>query len=146
MPITRLRGIYARHGMWGALGLIPHNARMALRSWSPKRRRARRQELAFDRRHGIDTMTPAALSTLGVSGASLRHAVEYKPSGIDFVRAMIGASRHRVRRLRLRRSRLGQGPRFTARLASAVPAHHRRRVLRQADRDRARQHRRLPPA
>jgi SAM-dependent methyltransferase len=89
LPITRLRGIYARHGMWGALGLIPHNARMALRSWSPKRRRARREELAFDRRHGIDTATPAALSTLGVSGTSLRHAVEYKPSGIAFVRAVL---------------------------------------------------------
>src|SRR5258708_1695608 len=90
LPITRLRGIYARHGVWGALGLLPHNARMALRAWSPKRRRARRQEIAFDRRHGIDPAPPAALSSLGVGGASLRHAVPYKPSGIDFIRAVIG--------------------------------------------------------
>jgi SAM-dependent methyltransferase len=90
VPITRLRGIYARHGLWGALGLIPSSARTALRAWSPRRRQARRQELAFDRRHGIDTATPTALSSLGVDGASLRHAVEYKPSGIDFIRAIIG--------------------------------------------------------
>jgi SAM-dependent methyltransferase len=90
LPITRLRGIYARHGLWGALGLIPHNARMALRAWSPKRRRAHRREREFDRRHGIDTATPAALASLGVDGASLRHAVEYKPSGIEFIRAVLG--------------------------------------------------------
>lgn len=88
--LARLRDIHARHGVWGALRLLPANARMALRAWSPKRRRAWREERAFDRRYGIDTATPAAVSTLGVAGDSARHAVPYKPSGIAFLRSIIG--------------------------------------------------------
>jgi SAM-dependent methyltransferase len=95
-PLDRLKGIYARHGVWGALGLVPHNAALVLRAWSPQRRRARRREREFDRRHGIDTATPAPLSTLGVDGDSARHAVGYMPSGFEFVRGLIGrlAIRH----------------------------------------------------
>jgi len=78
------------HGVWGALSQIPVNASRALRAWSPKRRRARREDLAFDRRHGIDTATPTAVAALGVAGDSAGHAVEYKPSGIAFVRAALG--------------------------------------------------------
>jgi SAM-dependent methyltransferase len=87
--IDRLRGIYVRHGLWGGLGLLPHNAAIVLRAWLPQRRRARRQELAFDRRHGIDTATPVPLAALGVNGETARHAVAYKPSGIEFVRNVL---------------------------------------------------------
>ncbi len=87
--IDRLRGIYTRHGVWGALGLLPHNAALALRAWSPRRRLARERELAFDRRYGLDTATPAPLSTLGVDGDSVHHAVGYMPSGFDFVLGII---------------------------------------------------------
>jgi SAM-dependent methyltransferase len=90
-PLERLRDIYARHGVWGALSLIPHNTALALRAWSPRRRRARRRELEFDRRHGIDTTIATPVSALGVAGDSVRHAVAYKPSGIDFVRNQIAA-------------------------------------------------------
>src|SRR3981189_2747605 len=90
VSIERLRGIYARHGVGGALSQIPVNASRALRAWSPKRRRARREELAFDRRHGIDTATPTAVAALGVAGDSAGPAGEYKPSGIAFVRAALG--------------------------------------------------------
>jgi SAM-dependent methyltransferase len=89
--LERLRDIYTRHGVWGALGLLPHNAALAVRVWSPARRRARRRELEFDRRHGLDTTTHAPVSALGVDGDSARHAVAYKPSGIDFVRNLLAA-------------------------------------------------------
>ncbi len=87
--ISRLRGIYARHGVWGALGLLPHNAMLALRAWSPARRRARRREHDFDRHHGIDTAAPVPRSILGIDAERARHAVGYMASGTDFVHSVI---------------------------------------------------------
>lgn len=88
-PFERLRGLYARHGVWGALGLIPHNARLALRALSPRRRRAQREEREFDRAHGLDTATPLPVAGLGLDAADAAHAVEYKPSGIRFVQRIL---------------------------------------------------------
>jgi len=89
VSIERLRGIYARHGVWGALSQIPVNASRAPRAWSPKRRRARREDLAFDRRHGsIRPRRPRWPRS--ASRRQRRPRVEYKPSGIAFVRAALG--------------------------------------------------------
>jgi SAM-dependent methyltransferase len=84
-PLDRLNDVWVRHGLWGTVRLLPHNLGRAIRSVSPARLRARKREIAFDRAHGIDTATPAALSTLGIEPARTRHAVEYRASGIDFI-------------------------------------------------------------
>src|SRR5262249_44407157 len=72
-------------GLWGTVRLLPHNLARAIRSVSPARLRARQREIAFDRAHGIDTTTPAALSTLGIEPERTRHAVEHRASGLDFI-------------------------------------------------------------
>jgi hypothetical protein len=82
-PLDRLRDVWARHGFLGTLRLLPHNMALAIRACAPARRRARRAAIAFDRRHGIDTATPAALSSLDIDPARARHGVEYTPSRID---------------------------------------------------------------
>jgi hypothetical protein len=84
-PLDRLNDVWARHGLWGTVRLLPHNLARAMRSVTPARLRARQRELAFDRAHGIDTTEPAALSTLGIEPARTRHAVEYRASGVDFI-------------------------------------------------------------
>lgn len=88
-PIDRLNDVWARHGLWGTVCLLPHNFARAMRACSPARLRARQRELAFDRQHGIDTTAPAALSTVGIDRERARHGVEYRASGIDFIHKTI---------------------------------------------------------
>lgn len=87
----RLNDVWARHGLWGTVCLLPHNVARAVRACSPTRLRARQRELAFDRTHGIDTTAPAAISTLGVERERAVHGVEYRASGIDYIHRAIGS-------------------------------------------------------
>ena len=67
----------------GPLGLVRvtlNRLRIAVLAQTPARRRARKEALAFDRRHGTDTATHAAVDP---SLPNAAHAVRYQPSGRD---------------------------------------------------------------
>jgi SAM-dependent methyltransferase len=77
--LKRLTRAVRRHGLVGVLKLVPRSAQEVLKNVGPARRRARRNLVAFDRRHGVDTAASIEVSALDMPSHIAATAVRYQP-------------------------------------------------------------------
>lgn len=83
--LERIRSVLARHGFLGACVLAVRSLGTFIELNSPKRRREWRQQLAFDRKYGIETAIKVPASALRVPDAksdAALHAVGYQSCSI----------------------------------------------------------------
>lgn len=83
--LERIRSVLARHGLLGTCVLAVRTIGEVIRLNSPKRRREWRQQLAFDRKYGIETAIKVPASALRVpdsKSAAALHAVGYQSCSI----------------------------------------------------------------
>jgi SAM-dependent methyltransferase len=76
---NRLKNRLRRHGVAGALKLLPGNIVYVLSRFGRRRRRLRRALEEFDRRFGVDTAGYRSITTLDMPIEVAAHAVRYQP-------------------------------------------------------------------
>jgi hypothetical protein len=88
--VAQISTAIRRHGLLGAVRLVPKNLRLVKRQWTRRWIRARRQGREFDRRFGTRT-TPVVMSlaSLGATEEQSRHGTWYQPVVIDEMDAML---------------------------------------------------------
>src|SRR5215472_6821569 len=84
----RLFSAFRRHGLLGAMRLVPKNMIALIRLFDRERRNVLRKERKFDRRYGIDTSDVMEISPAADRHAA-KHAVRYQPTSVETIDAAL---------------------------------------------------------